>query len=480
MISLLLQQLLVALVTGGSGFLGGHVVETFLEAGYRTILVIREKSFLLNSKTIQSWAERYPNSFQFMLCDLSNESTSLEGALLDSNRMISLKDVNCIINCASPFKRSYTNSIEDIVEPTFSIVKNVIKFAAAVRQSQLNSGDDKTAYEGSQSKKLRIVHVSSSAALRGAGQVPFNPTSLKDYSLPSPVQTTASKCLAHDKGMFSTVDWNICSKVDGRGMQSYQFVKTVSEQMIHEMALNIDCDLVSILPVTMLGPICKGQQDNTKHLCQKRSEANFSDNINDELQSFANAGISAQFIRDWQSGVLKQENRIIADVRDVALAILNAAEINLENISFRVAESENETPSVCLSPSAISKDCSKSKTQKGSIDWLKTGFYTHYDLLASCIRSRRFHRRRFIIGGSKRIEHSAIENILVTNGFSGGSLAVSETDMKNNASFRTDVDELNISKTSDSILLGGLGIICRKWEETILDTAIQYYNQNQV
>ena len=71
--------------------------------------------------------------------------------------------------------------------------------------------------------------------------------------------------------------------------------------------------------------------------------------------------------------------------------------------------------------------------------------------------------------------HWGIEDLLLSNGYVGGSLTATEAEIRNNAAFRTDVDELDISATVRSMSDGGLGIICRKWEDTILDTAEQYY-----
>jgi hypothetical protein len=99
-----------------------------------------------------------------------------------------------------------------------------------------------------------------------------------------------------------------------------------------------------------------------------------------------------------------------------------------------------------------------------------------YDLKANSIRGRLFHSRRFIIGRSQRVAHSAVENILQLHAFPGGSVTISEDAMKMNLLFRTDIDEIDTSATSRNLLEGGLGIIIRPWEETILDTARQYYN----
>ena len=463
MISLIVQQLLVAVVTGGGGFLGGHVVETFLEAGYRTVLVIREKSILSNVKTVQFWREHYPNSFEVVVCDLSNRSSSLENTLLNSNINVSLEDINCIVNCACPFKRSFVNYIEEIVEPALHIVDNVIEFAIAIRQSQRNSGDNNAAYSGSEN--LRIIHVSSSAALRGTEQLPYSSSSCS--LVPEP-----SESVVLPKGMFSPLDWNTCSKIHGGGMQSYQFAKTVAEQMMFEAALVSDFEVVSIVPVTILGPICDGQQDSIKKMSQQKNES----------YSLGDIGISAKFIRDWHSGILKQENRLIADVRDVALAILNAAKVNLEIIESDEEVHENSSPPPMLDLRQYLRNIDEISPQQlennmldGGIQGVKFDFYANYDLISSSMRCRKFHKRRFIIGGSRRIEHSAVENILLSNGFQGGSLPVSEIMMKSNAVFRTDIDELNVSASSNSLFSRGLGMICRKWEDTILDTARQFY-----
>ena len=486
MISSIVQHLLVAIVTGGGGFLGGHVVETFLKAGYRTVLVIREKSILSNVKTVQFWREQYPTSFEVVICDLSKRGSSLESTLLNSNFNISLEDITCIVNCACPFQRSFVNYIEEIVEPALHIVNNVIELAAAIRHSQRNLGDSNAAYSGSEN--LRIIHVSSSAALRGTKKLPYNTTLPKASASPFPFVPKPSESVALSGAMFSPLDWNTCSKVHGGGMQSYQFAKTVSEQMMFETASAFDFEVLSIVPVTMLGPICDGQQDNTKKMREQKNESDLLGDIN-EITATVRNGISAKFVKDWHSGILKQEKRLIADVRDVALAILNAAKMNLENYP-RIIEADGEFHKNSLPPAILElrdflrnaeetpTHIFQNNTVEGNTHRIKSDFYASYDLISSSTRCRKYHRRRFIIGGSRRIEHSAVENILLSNGFQGGSSPVSETMIKSNAAFRTDIDELDVSATSISILSGGLGIVCRKWEDTILDTARQFYDED--
>ena len=245
MIGQLVQHLLVALITGSGGYLGGHVVETFLAAGYKTVIVARRNSLILNEKAIESWKESYFSNLEVIECDLSTRDTSLEDCLLNSGTIL-LGDIDCIISCASPFMRSCVNQLEEIVEPTLNIADNIMTFAAAVRRSQLNG----TAINKVQKKRnVRVVHVSSSAALRGPGQKPYRSTA-DGGSYIDTAQT-----------IFSPLDWNTCSKMSGGGMQPYQFAKTVSEQIMFERGKESDIDVISIVPVTMLGPVC-----NAHHL----------------------------------------------------------------------------------------------------------------------------------------------------------------------------------------------------------------------
>ena len=204
-------------------------------------------------------------------------------------------------------------------------------------------------------------------------------------------------------------------------------------------------------------------------------------------------GVSAQFIKDWESCSLKQENRLIADVRDVSLAILRAAEIDLKVVEIKANPPKKE--------SEKNEEQQRNNTYKnvenrkhpmtipggiaippvdnidGNINPTNSSEnFFRYDLESSSIRNRMFFRRRFIIGGSRRVEHSSVEKIFQLHGYSGGSLGISDEAVKLNALFRTDIDEIDTSATSRSVAEGGLGVIIRPWEETILDTARQFYN----
>ena len=465
----LLLQSFVALITGGSGYLGGHVVETFLKEGCQTIVLIRNESYASNRRVYDLWSQNYPNNFHVICHDISDTSGSIAESLLGSRIIESLSDINCIVNCASPFERYFDSALKIIVEPTIIITRNVLNFATTVQSSRVDVGL-KDISEGKRRRNLRVVHVSSSAALRGPGQKSYKTSCLqKTLNLSEDIQLSTSEVGAAKMTIsdtsFSPLDWNACSQFNGSGMQPYQFVKTLSEQMMFESGLKNGFDVISIVPVTMLGPICEAQEYARRHtLLAPDGKEN---SINSNQSPVRKEGVSAQFIKDWAAFKLKQENRLIADVRDVAIAILEAASIDVNNIVSEEAQLDAVQSALTADTSTIAEVVLDIKNV--------TELYSNYDLKSSSVRNRVFRPNRFIVGGSRRVPHSGIENLLLSNGYVGGSLTATEAEIRNNAAFRTEVDELDISATVRSMSDGGLGIICRKWEDTILDTAEQYY-----
>jgi len=120
----------------------------------------------------------------------------------------------------------------------------------------------------------RLVLTSSMAAVRGGGQVPT--------------------C---GRAWYASDDWNSVSRRDGPGFEPYQFSKMESERRAWALSKEIGGELVTLCPSLIFGP---------------------------PRSSSCNA-FSLEMVRRWLNGAGPIESRLIADVRDVAQAHINAA-----------------------------------------------------------------------------------------------------------------------------------------------------------
>lgn len=127
----------------------------------------------------------------------------------------------------------------------------------------------------------RLVLTSSMAAVRGAGQRPLNGK------------------------FYTTSDWNIASRRDGPGFEPYQFSKMEGERRAFELAKEVGLDLVTICPPMIFGP----------------------------PRDPACASFSVQMVREWAKGNAPVRSLLVSDVRDVALAHLNAAVRSTEGLA---------------------------------------------------------------------------------------------------------------------------------------------------
>eukprot|EP00967_Tisochrysis_lutea_P136406 scaffold243338_cov31-Tisochrysis_lutea.AAC.3 len=120
----------------------------------------------------------------------------------------------------------------------------------------------------------RLVLTSSMAAVRGGGQRPSS-----------------------GRNWYTAEDWNSVSRRDGPGFEPYQFSKMESERRAWELSREIGGELVTLCPSMIFGPPrCSS--------CE---------------------AFSVQMVRSWVEGDRPIESRLVADVRDVAQAHINAA-----------------------------------------------------------------------------------------------------------------------------------------------------------
>ena len=120
----------------------------------------------------------------------------------------------------------------------------------------------------------RLVLTSSMAAVRGAGQLP-----------------------GEGRSWYTPSDWNSVSRREGPRFEPYQWSKMHSERRAWELAREVGLEMTALCPSMIFGP----PRDTS---C---------------------TAFSVEMVRRWVAGKGAVESRLVADVRDVARAHVNAA-----------------------------------------------------------------------------------------------------------------------------------------------------------
>lgn len=186
----------LVLVTGGSGYLGAHVVRTALAAGYRVRTTVRSLS---KADAVRAGVGAGPDAeLEFVAADLTSDlgwDAATEGAAY-------------VLHVASPFPTSQPRDEQELIVPAREGTLRVLRAA-------LGAG------------AKRVVLTSSFAAI-GYGHGRSHP------------------------GVYTEADW---TDVDGPNVPAYQKSKTLAERAAWDfVADHPELELAVVNPVGIFGP----------------------------------------------------------------------------------------------------------------------------------------------------------------------------------------------------------------------------------
>ena len=191
------------LITGGSGYVAGWIIQLFLEKGLSVHTTVRNPSKPSSVSHLKQMAEKSPGSLKIFKADL------LDPGSFDA----AMEGCELVLHTASPFIISgFENANEALVKPAKEGTQNVLG-------SVNRAGTVK-----------RVVLTSSVAAIYG---------------------DTIDARNVHN-GIFTEEHWNDTSSVDH---QPYNFSKTLAELEAWEISKKQDrWDMVVVNPGLVLGP----------------------------------------------------------------------------------------------------------------------------------------------------------------------------------------------------------------------------------
>ncbi|KAI9661063.1 MAG: methylglyoxal reductase (NADPH-dependent) gre2 [Bathelium mastoideum] len=251
------------LLTGGSGFIAAHVLDTLLEHGHSVVTTVRSQEKADRIK------EAHPNVSKDKLDFALVEDIGKEGAF--EKAVVSEPPFEAVIHTASPFHFNVTDAQKDLYDPaiigTTDILKSIKKSAPSVK---------------------RVVITSSFAALVNPNKGTW------------PEHT------------YSEADWNPLTLEEGKAnaANAYRASKTFAEKAAWEFLEKEkpNFSVATMNPPLVLGPIV--------HYLNSLSSLNTSnERVRDMLQGKFKNEIAATGTFIW------------IDVRDLALCHVKAIEV---------------------------------------------------------------------------------------------------------------------------------------------------------
>lgn len=188
------------LVTGGSGFIAGHLILQLLERGDRVRATIRSTAKEPAARDVLTRAGMTSGeSLEFVAADLTRDAGWAEA----------MTDIDVVAHVASPVLPGHVTDENQVIAP---------------------------AREGT----LRVLRAAQAAGVRRV------------------VLTSAFHAVGwghpHDDHLFTEDDWTV---LDGPGVDAYAKAKTLAEQAAWEFVESTDggMELTTMLPVAVMGPV---------------------------------------------------------------------------------------------------------------------------------------------------------------------------------------------------------------------------------
>lgn len=205
------QQLI--LVTGGSGFIAGHVILQLLEKGYRVRTTVRSLGKEQSVRDILTDAGMVRgNALEFVAADL----------LSDTGWPAAVAGVDRVLHVASPVQPGHVENEDDLIVPAREGTLRVLRAAHAAGIS-------------------RVVLTSAFHAV--------------SWGWP------------HDDHVFTEADWTV---LDGPGVDAYGKSKVLSERAAWDYigGEGAGLELVTMLPVAVMGSVMGRDVSGSNHIVQ--------------------------------------------------------------------------------------------------------------------------------------------------------------------------------------------------------------------
>jgi len=264
-------------VTGASGYIAAHCVQTLLAHGFRVRGTVRSESKGNYLKNLFD-KEFGPSKFEYVIVEDLQKPSGF-------NPAFEKHDVDAVLHVASPYHFNFTSVQKDLIDPALNGTLSL-----------LNAAKDENAKGG---KVKRVVLTSSFAAIINPKAPPSPP-----YVYTENDWNTGTIEIYKEKGdQVDGVNAYRISKIHAE-KAGWDFISsfTHSDEKIQKF------DLVTINPPMVYGPII--------HQCDKAEDLNTS--VKGIYELFKNSDSSADTLLPKGSCV---------DVRDVALAHTRALEV---------------------------------------------------------------------------------------------------------------------------------------------------------
>lgn len=199
------------LVTGGSGFIAGHVILQLLDAGYLVRATLRslDKEPAVRATLAEAGATHL-EALTFTEADL----------LADAGWAEAMDAVDYVMHVASPVLPGHVENEDDVIVPAVSGTRRVLEAArdAGVKRVVLTSAFHAVGYGYRRTDRV-----------------------------------------------FTDDDWAV---LDGPGITAYSKAKVLAERAAWEISATSELEVTTILPVAVMGPVMGREVSGSNHIIQ--------------------------------------------------------------------------------------------------------------------------------------------------------------------------------------------------------------------